>query len=181
MSDHILITGCGNSSLSADLYDVGYVNITNIDVSEIAIKQMNNINSKRDKMKFICMDATKMAFEDDSYNVVLDKGTLDALMPDESDETMKIIDKYFSEIKRVLKLGGRYVCISLLQKHIIKKLVDTFCDGPWLLRIVRCHDAEEKNLENPDSTSFPVFVVVATKFKKLPQLVSYIFFSIVKL
>lgn len=123
-------------------------------------------------MKFLCMDAMNTSFENESYNVVLDKGTLDALMPDDTEETIAQIDKYFAEIKRVLKLGGRFVCISLLQSHILTKLVSTFCDKSWMFRVVRCHEAEEKNMENGDGMTLPVFVVVATKFKKMPQLVS---------
>ncbi|KAM3959142.1 eEF1A lysine and N-terminal methyltransferase homolog isoform 1-T1 [Aphomia sociella] len=167
--DTVLITGCGNSGLSADLYDVGYSNIINIDVSEVVIKQMNAINSHRTGMKFICMDAMEMTFKNEEFNAVLDKGTLDALMPDDSEETEKRIDKYFSEIKRVLKLGGRFVCISLLQSHILNKLLNTFCDKSWMFRIVRCHEAEEKNAENGDGATLPVFVVIATKFKEMPN------------
>ncbi|KAJ0181574.1 hypothetical protein K1T71_002296 [Dendrolimus kikuchii] len=169
LKDVILIPGCGNSSLSADLYDVGYENITNIDVSEVVIKQMKATNAQRANMKFLCMDAMAMKFENEQFNVVLDKGTLDALMPDNEEETNVAIDKYFSEIKRVLKLGGRFVCISLLQSHILTKLLESFCDKSWMFRVVRCHEAEEKNSENGDGMTLPVFVVVATKFKEMPQ------------
>lgn len=169
--DSILITGCGNSNLSAEMYDVGYTNITNIDVSEVVIKQMTSMNSHRADMKYICMDALNMNFENDSFSVVLDKGTLDALMPDDSEETNMSIDKYFSEIKRVLKFGGRYLCITLLQSHILKKLL-TFCDKSWMFRIVRCHEAEEKNAENGDGTTLPVFMIIATKFKEMAMMVS---------
>lgn len=172
LSDAILIPGCGNSSLSADLYDVGYSNITNIDVSEVVIKQMKATNAHRTGMKFLYMDALNTTFSNDEFNVVLDKGTLDALMPDDSEETIERIDKYFSEIKRLLKLGGRFVCISLLQSHILDKIVDYFGDKTWMLRVVRCHEAEEKNSESGDGMTLPVFVVIATKFKEMPKLVS---------
>lgn len=170
--DSILIPGCGNSTLSADLYDVGFSNITNIDVSEVAIKQMKSINAKRTSMKFLLMDALHMSFENEEFNVVLDKGTLDALMPDDSDETVQRIDMYFAEIKRVLRLGGRFICITLLQSHILKKLLNSFCDRTWMVRVVRCHETEEKNAMDGDGSTLPVFVVVATKFKELPKLVS---------
>ncbi|XP_072936789.1 eEF1A lysine and N-terminal methyltransferase homolog [Epargyreus clarus] len=169
--DSILITGCGNSTLSADLYDVGYTNITNIDVSEVVIKQMRSINANRMGMKFICMDALNMSFGNEEFNVVLDKGTLDALMPDDLEDTVQRIDKYFSEIKRVLKPSGRFVCISLLQSHILKHLLNTFCDRSWMFRVVRCHEAEEKNALDGDGSTLPVFVVVATKFKEMPKLI----------
>lgn len=123
-------------------------------------------------MKFIFMDALNTTFENDEFNVVLDKGTLDALMPDDLEETNIRIDKYFAEIKRILKMGGRFICISLLQSHILNKLLSFFCDKSWMFRIVRCHEAEEKNAENGDGSTLPVFVVVATKFKEMPKLVS---------
>ena len=34
----ILIIGCGNADFSADLYDDGYENIVNVDISDIVIK-----------------------------------------------------------------------------------------------------------------------------------------------
>jgi len=40
-NDKMLMVGCGNSTLSADLYDVGYKNIANIDISDVVIRQMN--------------------------------------------------------------------------------------------------------------------------------------------
>ncbi|CAG9121648.1 unnamed protein product [Plutella xylostella] len=169
--DAVLIPGCGNSSLSADLYDAGFTNITNIDVSEVVIKQMQKIHSKRTSMKYILMDALNTTFDNEEFNVVLDKGTLDALMPDDTQETHDTIDKYFGEVKRVLKLGGRFVCISLLQSHILAKLLKVFCDKSWMLRVVRCHEAEQKNAESGDGTTLPVFVVVATKFKEMPQMI----------
>ena len=34
----ILIIGCGNADFSADLYDDGYENIVNVDISDVVIK-----------------------------------------------------------------------------------------------------------------------------------------------
>jgi len=60
-ADQVLMVGCGNSKLSEDLYDLSYHNITNIDVSDVVIKQMSQKNGKsRPKMSFIKMDATKV-------------------------------------------------------------------------------------------------------------------------
>ncbi|KAL4720207.1 hypothetical protein ACJJTC_005086, partial [Scirpophaga incertulas] len=132
---------------------------------------MSSINSERTDMKFLCMDAMNTVFKDEEFTVVLDKGTLDALMPDDTAETMSRIDKYFSELKRVLRLGGRYICVSLLQSHILNKLLEVFCDNSWMFRIVRCHEAEEKNANDGDGTTMPVFVVIATKFKAMSELI----------
>lgn len=59
--DEVLIIGCGNSTLSSDLYDTGIENITNIDLSEKVIKQMKKQNEKRrNNMKWLQMDARQV-------------------------------------------------------------------------------------------------------------------------
>lgn len=168
--DEILMVGCGNSKLSMDLYDVGCRQITNIDISQLVINQMNEANKKdRPEMAYIQMDATSMSFESSNFSVVLDKGTLDALMTDDSEDVSEIAQKYLSEIGRVLRIGGRYVCISLLQEHIVRALVDYFPKNNYMFRVVRCIEAEQKTAESSkDGTAMPVFIVVATKFQKLP-------------
>jgi 2-polyprenyl-3-methyl-5-hydroxy-6-metoxy-1,4-benzoquinol methylase len=59
--DEVLIIGCGNSTLSSDLYDTGIEHITNIDLSDKAIKQMKKQNEKqRSHMKWLQMDARQV-------------------------------------------------------------------------------------------------------------------------
>ena len=55
-TDNLLVIGCGNSDLSTELYDVGYHNIINIDISATVIKQMVLKNSSRINMQFLQMD-----------------------------------------------------------------------------------------------------------------------------
>ena len=50
------------------------------------------------------------------------------MLPGGDTSAIGVVDKMFSEIDRVLKLGGRYICISLLQPHILQHLVDFFAD-----------------------------------------------------
>lgn len=163
--------GCGNSKLSADLYDVGYHQLTNIDISHVVIKQMNDLHrNDRPGLLFTQMDATALTYPDSSFSAALDKGTLDALMPDDAPETVATVDKYWDEVTRVLRPGGRYVCVSLLQSHILRKVIEYFPARDFMLRIVRCFDAEEKTkADNPDGYAMPVFIIVATKFTKLPM------------
>lgn len=171
VKDNVLIVGCGNSTLSMSLYDVGYRNITNIDISHIVIKQMRDINSSvRADLVYEQMDATQMSYPDNKFSVVLDKGTLDALMPDAKEGTIATIEKYFKEITRVLRNGGRYICISLLQEHILRQLLSYFPSAGFMVRVSRCHDAEAKTRVE-EGSSIPVFVIIATKFTKLSQTV----------
>ncbi|KAG6797900.1 methyltransferase-like protein 13 [Apis mellifera caucasica] len=171
VKDNVLIVGCGNSTVSMCLYDAGYRNITNIDISHIVIKQMCDINASiRPQLVYEHMDATQMTYSDNTFNVILDKGTLDALMPDNKEGTVSSINKYFKEITRVLRNGGRYICISLLQEYILKQLLSYFPSNGFMFRIVRCHEAEEKT-RMEDGSSIPVFAVIATKVTNLSQTV----------
>ncbi|XP_055638617.1 eEF1A lysine and N-terminal methyltransferase homolog isoform X2 [Toxorhynchites rutilus septentrionalis] len=125
---------------------------------------------ERPEMLWYHMDATAMKFSDEKYSVVLDKGTLDALFSDDSEATVSTVRQYFSEIARVLRVGGRYICVSLLQEHILKQVLAFFPEHDFMFRVVRCAEAEQKTAEdNSDGMAMPVFMVVATKFKKLPM------------
>ncbi|XP_066141878.1 eEF1A lysine and N-terminal methyltransferase homolog isoform X1 [Euwallacea fornicatus] len=169
LQDNILIVGCGSSTLGKDLYDVGCRNITNIDISKIVIKQMQSQTDKeRPGLKYIQMDALHTDFKNEEFNVIIDKGTLDALMPDQAEGTLKTINQYFSEIQRILKYNGRYICISLLQEHILQWLLSFFPSNNWMFRAIRCYEPEIKSAENGEN-AMPVFMVVCTKFKLLPR------------
>ena len=126
---------------------------------------MSEKNKQRKELIFEKMDATAMRYEDGSYSVVLDKGTLDALFTDTSESVVARVEAMFNEIGRVLKLGGRYLCVSLLQEHILKHIVTWFSSRGWPLRILRCIEAEES--KPPQDRGMPVFVIVATKFRKV--------------
>lgn len=132
--------------------------------------ELNKVD--RPDLKYIEMDGCQMTFADNEFSVVLDKATIDAVMVDDSDKIKEYVHKYWSEIGRVLRIGGRYICITLLQKHIIEAMVEFFAKQNWMFRVVRCIEAEHKTNEtSQDGTSLPVFIVIATKFQKLPSLV----------
>lgn len=52
-------------------------------------------NGTRPDLMYEHMDATEMTYPDEKFSVVLDKGTLDALMPDSKEATVSTVDKYF--------------------------------------------------------------------------------------
>ena len=60
--------------------------------------------------------------------VVLDKATFDALVADDSATSMKMADSICGEVDRVLKYGGRYICITLAQKHVLNQLVQNMAN-----------------------------------------------------
>jgi hypothetical protein len=112
---------------SAQLYGSGFKHITNVDYSPTVIAFMcggetgesapfpfpcmrvtGRLRAEQCKeqpeMKWLCMDATKMTFADNSIESAVDKGTLDSIMCrlDSSD----LAPVFFREVYRVLKPGA---------------------------------------------------------------------------
>jgi hypothetical protein len=75
------------------------------------------------------MDGTKMTFEDGTFDIVIDKGTLDAVLTEQEsvweveDHLAEIIDKMLSENSRTLKLNGVFIYITFGQPHFRKNLL----------------------------------------------------------
>ena len=106
----ILHTGCGNSLLPEDMYDAGYKSIVNIDSSLVCIRQMLQRNRMRPGMSWLEMDCTDMTFEDSSFDVVIEKFVMDAMAC--GNNAPLVIGTYLKEVQRVLRPGGRFVCIT---------------------------------------------------------------------
>jgi len=78
--------GCGNSSLTVDLYNNGFKSIVNMDYSSVVISNMRERHSALQGVEWVVMDAMDMTeFPPGSFDVVLEKGTLDALLVAETD------------------------------------------------------------------------------------------------
>ncbi|XP_030016789.1 EEF1A lysine methyltransferase 4 [Sphaeramia orbicularis] len=126
--DTILILGCGNSSMSGDMYRAGYHSITNIDYSSVCINTMRTRHSDCPGMTWHQMDVRQLSFPDASFDVILEKATLDAIMVEEkspwkvSPQTTAFIHKALTEISRCLKPGGRFVSVTFAQPFFRKRL-----------------------------------------------------------
>ncbi|XP_064003324.1 eEF1A lysine and N-terminal methyltransferase isoform X5 [Pogoniulus pusillus] len=162
--DKVLVVGCGNSELSEQMYDMGMCeDIMNIDISDAVIHQMQERSrSKRPKMSYLVMDMFQMDFPDAQFQVVLDKGTLDAILTDEEEATLAKVDRMFAEIGRVLQVGGRYLCVSLAQAHVLKKAVEYFFQEGWVVRVHQVASSGDKQ-----QFVLPIFIYVMTKFRKI--------------
>jgi 2-polyprenyl-3-methyl-5-hydroxy-6-metoxy-1,4-benzoquinol methylase len=105
-SDRILNLGCGNSSLSVSLYVKGYQNIENMDFSQTVISRMKERTcDMMPNMKWHVMDMLNLAFDSGGFDVVLDKGSMDALMVDQGDvwkprqEVIGRVEKAIAEVR----------------------------------------------------------------------------------
>jgi len=110
----ILNIGCGNSLMSEHMLEDGYTDLTNIDFSAAAIRIMNKrtkLEPKWDKVIYLEMDAAKLDFPDESFDAVIDKGTIDSQLCEKL-TAKETIDAVVAETYRVLKPGGVFFIIS---------------------------------------------------------------------
>lgn len=125
-TDRILNLGCGNSSLSTSLYMKGYQHIDNIDFSSTVISKMKEQTLiKMPNMKWHVMDMLDLKFDSETYDVVLDKGSIDALMVDQEDvwnpkqEVINNVEKALQEVGLPTELPTKLItCLFPLATHI---------------------------------------------------------------
>ena len=92
------------------MYEDGYKSITNIDISKVVIEQMVAKLGDKAGLSWKHMDCTSLDFADETYDCVVDKGTLDSLLCGEGSTAN--VNKACSEISRVLKESGVLIIIS---------------------------------------------------------------------
>lgn len=124
VGDKILMLGCGNSLLSMEMYEDGFKNILNIDYSDIVIQKMKEKYAFLKDMEWQVMDIFNMStLEGESFDVILEKGTLDALLVKErdpwslSDEAEAMINNVLTQVSNLLKPSGRFISITFAQPH----------------------------------------------------------------
>lgn len=110
-SSRVLMLGCGNSLLSEDMVKDGYEDIVNIDISSVVIDQMRGKHTDIPQLTYMQMDVRDMSFfGDESFDCVLDKGTLDAMMC--GDDAPHGASKMLAEVARLVRPGGIYMLIT---------------------------------------------------------------------
>merc|ERR1712070_79338 len=106
----VLMVGCGNSRLSEEMYEDNIKDITNIDISDVVIKDMTRKCTAMDCMRWHCLDVLALPFGENDFEAVVDKGTLDSVLCGEG--STKNVALMCKHISRVLKPGGVYIVIS---------------------------------------------------------------------
>nr|CCA16443.1 putative methyltransferase [Albugo laibachii Nc14] len=110
-TDAILMAGAGNSRLSEEMVNDGYQKIVNIDISSVVTEQMSKkYEDRAESLQWLKMDICNLEFSDESYDTVVDKGTMDSILCGEGSTAN--ISKMCQEINRVLKPNGVYFVIS---------------------------------------------------------------------
>ena len=92
------------------MYDDGFKNLYNIDISSVCIEQMRVRNRKRKQMIYEVMDCCDLKYPDNYFDIAIDKSTIDAILC--GDNAYLNTAMMLKEGQRVLKEGGVYIAIS---------------------------------------------------------------------
>lgn len=106
----LLHVGVGTSRLQEDMVKNGYQHIMNIDLSSVAIAHMSELHKNVPQLEYKVADVRKLPFEQGSYNGVIDKGTLDAILC--GDTSVEFAHRMLRECDRVLGPGGVLVLVT---------------------------------------------------------------------
>ncbi|KAL3814783.1 hypothetical protein ACJIZ3_016051 [Penstemon smallii] len=110
-TSRVLMVGCGNAVMSEDMVKDGFEDIVNIDISSVAIDLMRKKYEHIPQLKYLQMDVKDMSFfADDTFDSVIDKGTLDSLMC--GNDAPLSASQMLGEVSRLLKPGGVYILIT---------------------------------------------------------------------
>jgi len=116
----ILQLGCGNSDLAMDLYKSGFRDVTNIDISAVCVA---NMKAKYPHLNFVEMDMTQLNFPSSSFDLVIEKASLDALLVDSvspwdlESPGHQLVSQSLREVKRVLSPDGVFLSVTFSQPH----------------------------------------------------------------
>ena len=110
----VMVAGCGNSTLGEDMYDhSSFTDVTCVDFSEPPINMMRERMENRQGLHYICNDLRELTMPAATFDCVLDKATLDSCLCGSDDATiLRSATRLLSEVSRVLKIGGIFLCIS---------------------------------------------------------------------
>lgn len=107
----VLHLGCGNSRLAEEmLEDHKHQTHTCIDISEVVIAKMQDRHKDKPHIHFQQMDALRMTFAPGSFDVAIDKATLDTILC--ADNSVDNSLRYLQEVFKVLKNDGKYFLVT---------------------------------------------------------------------
>ncbi|KAJ7978402.1 methyltransferase-like protein 13 [Quillaja saponaria] len=129
----VLELGCGNSQLCEELYKDGINDITCIDLSAVAVEKMQKrlLSKGLKEIKVLEADMLELPFDNESFDAVIEKGTMDVLFVDSGDpwnprpETVDKVMAMLKGVHRVLKSDGIFISITFGQPHFRRPLFDS--------------------------------------------------------
>jgi SAM-dependent methyltransferase len=120
----ILVLGCGNSSLSSELHAMGYTRLLSTDYSEVVLA---NNRGRWPDLAWQFADMNDLSALPGPFDIVIDKGALDAVVAREEDvwdpqpDLRAEVRNILEQVRKVLVPGGLYLQVSFQQPHFRNK------------------------------------------------------------
>jgi hypothetical protein len=111
----ILLPGIGNDRSMVDMYDYGYTRMSAFDYAEEGVECAKKFFADRDCDLRVLDCRNLSSYEQDSFDAILEKGTLDAVyLSGAHDKALAVeyLDMAVSEMARVLCKGGIVMSIT---------------------------------------------------------------------
>lgn len=157
---------CGNGQISIFLAKNG-AEIVGIDISDVSIQDARNNaihEGVENNTSFSVMDAEKLEFDDDKFDIIICAGVLHHLD----------IQKAYSELARVLKPEGEIICVEPLAHNPIIQLyrrrtphLRTEWEAGHILTRSSLKSAK-KYFGKVETTFFHLATLAAVPFRNLP-------------
>eukprot|EP01132_Coremiostelium_polycephalum_P005784 gene5784-7195_t len=108
----IIDLGCGNGMTLIQLAKLGFKNLNGSDYSETAIELAKKIALEEnfEFINYFMDDITQSKIKENEYDVVVDKGTFDAMALSEDRDKMK--KSYLEHVLYILKQNGYFIITS---------------------------------------------------------------------
>ncbi|KAG0572732.1 hypothetical protein KC19_VG120800 [Ceratodon purpureus] len=122
-TDKVLEVGAGSSRLSEDMYRDDIQHITCTDLSKVAVERMRERFVGLPGMVAAEADMLNLPFDNESFDVVIEKGAMDVFFVDSGDpwnpqpEAANRVRAMLAEAHRVLTPTGVFITIAFGQPH----------------------------------------------------------------
>lgn len=166
----VLDVGCGLGGPCRMLADEFNCNVTGIDLSNEYVRtaiELSKILKLDNRTNFVVGDATKLPFDDNSFDIVWTQH-VQMNIPDKN--------KFYSEIKRVLKPGGSFLYYDIFKNNDIKVEYPmpwaSSANHSFLFKSYEMHDIlnelrfEKLTANNETQAGIDFFEVLVAKLKE---------------
>eukprot|EP00937_MAST-01D_sp_MAST-1D-sp2_P005842 g5842.t1 len=147
----VLVVGCGNSTLSEQMHADGYRRVVSVDNAPSVIEDMRRQHghgqgggqggraagsdggdadaSGATGSFYYVMDARQLALADGTFDLAVDKGTLDAMLAGCDAAALDSAQRMGRDTMRVLRAGGSFVVVSSVAPAQYLPLLSGWCGG----------------------------------------------------
>ena len=178
----ILEIGCGDRPLAIGIAKQNPKSIHAIDFSRSIITLLKrDVDNNNQSVLYQEMDARKMTYLDSSFDFVVDKGTIDAMLCcDDRKESYKNVTSIISETIRVMKNISSFMIIShievesdefdeLMQEILLPVLTD-YKESVWTIEAHVVNKSQiKKRKQKKDNNGYGTVYTISRSIRKLTR------------